>query len=254
MGSFAEFSIDGYPLIESKSYVINEVAALFREADKRLVTRDAGEQEPGAPPPEGDVLGPAVLYQTSAGVVAERLDIIGFTLARAERDFNQLLKAELSELSGLDDLFAGRIVQLSKLTFENYGANLKVVLAEGWRPERYHSDKNPGLNEIETYILTDEDDESLYGFFCSDIRSFIRLASSLVSPAAIVAMDLTELVDAGYYDAADHVASRAVAALTEDYAANAKINRSDRGILGLRHPKRLPLYSLPSPCGPLYLF
>ena len=46
MGSITEFSIDGYPLLETKSYAVDEVLAIFRESDKRVFDRKVSERNP----------------------------------------------------------------------------------------------------------------------------------------------------------------------------------------------------------------
>lgn len=54
-----EFSIDGYPLLETKSYAVDEVLAIFRESDKRVFDRKVSERNPmvwGTPSPEDDEL------------------------------------------------------------------------------------------------------------------------------------------------------------------------------------------------------
>jgi hypothetical protein len=59
VGSFTEFSIDGYPLLETKSYAANEVLAVFRESDKRVFERKFSERNPivwRIPSPEEDEL------------------------------------------------------------------------------------------------------------------------------------------------------------------------------------------------------
>jgi hypothetical protein len=59
--------------------------------------------------------------------------------------------------------------------------------------------------------------------FCLDLRCLIRLACSLVAPEAIVEQDLTEVVNAGYYDKDDAICANAVQELTSNCPANAKL-------------------------------
>jgi hypothetical protein len=44
MGSYTEFSVDGYPLVETKSFAVPEVLAVFRESDKRVFQRMFSER------------------------------------------------------------------------------------------------------------------------------------------------------------------------------------------------------------------
>ena len=44
MGSYTDLSVDGYPLIQTKSAVIPEVMTIFRETDRRLFVRNLSER------------------------------------------------------------------------------------------------------------------------------------------------------------------------------------------------------------------
>lgn len=46
MGSYTELSIGGYPLITSKSAVVDEVMTIFRETDRRVFVRHVSERNP----------------------------------------------------------------------------------------------------------------------------------------------------------------------------------------------------------------
>lgn len=44
MGSITDLSVDGYPLLQTKSAVIPEVMTIFRETDRRLFVRNLSER------------------------------------------------------------------------------------------------------------------------------------------------------------------------------------------------------------------
>ncbi len=44
MGSYTEFSVNGYPLVQTKSYAVPEVLSVFRESDKRVFQRMFSER------------------------------------------------------------------------------------------------------------------------------------------------------------------------------------------------------------------
>lgn len=261
MGSFTEFSIDGYPLLETKSYAINEVIAVFRESDKRILERKFSERNPivwGTASAEKDELETAILYQSNAKTIAQRLDIMGFTLARAKQGFDRLRADRLLEISSYgeaeQDLFKKTSRQLNTMTFENYAESLRSIIARRLHPALFREDRRPDLTDGEKYILEDSEyeDNALMGFFCSDARYLIRLACSLVAPKAVVEQDLTEVVNAGYYNMENAIAVDAITALTRDYPANAKIiilteGSSDAGILrealSILYPHLIDFYS-----------
>lgn len=232
MGSITEFSIDGYPLLETKSYAVDEVLAIFRESDKRVFERKVSERNPmvwGAPSSKDDEPETAILYQCSAEKIAHRLDIMGFTLARAKQSFERLLREKLLEISSADeggeDLCTDSRKQLSMMTFEDYAENLRSIMSRRLRQAPFGRSERTDLTDTERYILEADlyQEDLLMGFFCSDARFLIRLACSLVAPDAIVEQDLTDVVYAGYYRMEDPIVSNAITALTVDYPANAKI-------------------------------
>ncbi len=131
-----EFSIDGYPLLETKSYAVDEVLVIFRESDKRVFDRMLSERNPmvwGIPSPEDDELETVILYQSTAERIAQRLDIMGFTLARAKEDFELALREKLLNIpppeEGEEDVFEKDRKQFEKMTFEDYAENLRSIIS-----------------------------------------------------------------------------------------------------------------------------
>jgi len=54
MGTYTDFLVAGYPLINSKSAVVAEAMTVFRESDRRVLTRRCGDKNPlvwGMPTP-----------------------------------------------------------------------------------------------------------------------------------------------------------------------------------------------------------
>jgi HEPN/Toprim N-terminal domain 1 len=258
MGSYTEFSVDGYPLVETKSYAAPEVLAVFRESDKRVYQRRLSERNRmtwGEVKPENDELETVILYQASAAKIAQRLDIMGFSLQRAQQDFEHLRREHLEEIQpeddGLEDVWAESRAEIERLTFADFGENLCSVMRRKLRKVPFEDKDRSDVSGGERYIL-DYNEDYLMGFFCSDTRFLIRLACALVPPDAIVEQDLTEVVNAGYYQQEEAVCENAVRTLTEDYPANAKIiivteGSTDAAILrealGLLYPHLIEFYS-----------
>jgi len=258
MGSYTEFSVDGYPLVNSKSYAIPEVLAVFRESDKRILQRRFSERNQmvwGEVKPEDDELEEVILYQTSAAKIAQRLDIMGFSLRRAEQDFERLRKEHVEELipdeDDPEDLWAEDRAEIDRLTFADYAQNLRSVMRRKLRSAPFEDRNNSDVTRLERYIL-DYNEDYIMGYFCSDIRYLIRLACSLVEEDAPVEQDLTEVVNAGYYQRDEPISENAIQTLIDDYPANAKIivvteGSSDtmilREALTLLYPHLIEFYS-----------
>lgn len=262
MGSMTEFSIDEYPLLETKSYAVDEVLAIFRESDKRVFDRKLSERNPmvwGSPSLEDDKLESVILYQSTAEKIAQRLDIMGFTLAHAKQDFERALREKLLDIplpeEDEEDVFAKDREQFEKMTFEDYAESLRSIISRRIPRAPLGDSERGDLSDSERYIVEADyyQEDLLMGYFCSDTRFLIRLACSLVASDAIVEQDLTEVVNAGYYETEDPIADNAIKALTDDYPANAKIiilteGSSDAAIL------RESLSPLPSSRRVLRLF
>ena len=251
MGSYTQFSVDGYPLVDTKSYAVPEVLSVFRESDKRVFQRMFSERNPmvwGKIKPEDDELETVILYQASAEKIAQRLDIMGFSLRRAEQDFERLRRERIEEIQpdedDLEDVWAESRTEIERLTFTDYADNLRSVMQRKLCTEPFEDRNGPDVSDAERYIL-EHNEDYLMGYFCSDTRFLIRVACSLVPPDAVVEQDLTEVVNAGYYQADEPICESALRTLTEDYPANAKIiivteGSSDAAILrealGLLYP------------------
>lgn len=141
--------------------------------------------------------------------------------------------------------------EIEHLTFENYGDALRSVMRRKLRAVPFEDRNRPDLSDIERYILGYDDDYFL-GYFCSDIRFLIRVVCSLVPSDTVVEQDLTEVVDAGYYDVDEPICEDALRELILDYPLNTKIiivteGSSDAAILrealGILYPHLIDFYS-----------
>ena len=91
MGTYTELAVNGYDLISTKSAVAPSVMTIFRESDRKEFEQpreggDNGEVEM------------VVRYECSAGKIIDRLEVMGFTLVRAQAEFEQGLKDEVAQL------------------------------------------------------------------------------------------------------------------------------------------------------------
>jgi hypothetical protein len=147
-------------------------------------------------------------------------------LDRARDDFEVLRLRRIEELRpGEDDLandlFGDDRRLLEGLTFESYAENLRDIMEHRLRSGPLGDSKGDDVSEISRYTLALNEDFTL-GYFALDLRCLIRLACALVGTDDIVEQDLTEVVNAGYYDRDDDVCADAIRGLTSDYPSNSK--------------------------------
>jgi len=226
MGTYTEFSVAGYPLINSKSAAVPEAMTVFRESDKRVFTRRLGDRSPlvwgDAYAKEANEVETATVYVCSTEAVIARLEVMGFTLNRARRDFESGRQAELATYQewAKDELWlADKVKLIESITFDAYLGALRQVLAEGLRPKPFDDHEKPGLSAVVRYLLDDNDDY-LFGFFASDIRCLIRAACEAAPRASEVTQDITDLVDGGYYAPEEPVCQHSIDSLILGHLQN----------------------------------
>lgn len=229
MGTYTDFSVAGYPLINSKSAVVPEAMTVFRESDKQFFARKLGDRNPlvwgDTYADEADEVETATVYVCSTDAVIARLEVMGFTINRARRDFESGRQAELAKYQewAKDDpdplWFADKVNLIESLSFDAYLGAWRQVLSEGLRPKPFDDDKKPGLSAAVRYILDDNDDY-LFGFFASDIRCLIRVVCEVSPKPSEVIQDITDLVDGGYYTAEESVCQQSIDSLTLGHLEN----------------------------------
>ena len=203
MGSYTDLSIGGYPVLQTKGAVDHEVMTIFRESDKRVFPRLLSERNElvwGKPDTnEEDEIETAVLYASDAHKVADRLDIMGFTMARVRHAFEPA-RTE------------ARATVLRELTFERYVVAVRRILRSQALPWRQERSNGKELDPVARFLIQ-HFDEYVLAFLSPDVRVFLRLACDLVGPESAVVQDITELVASGYYDQDQPVCSQAVCEL-----------------------------------------
>jgi hypothetical protein len=227
MGTYTHLTIADYPVVYSKSEIVPEAMTVFRETDRQVFTRRLDERNRlvWGEGESNDEVEEAIEYSCEAQVAIERLNIMGFSLNRARREYEEGRRFELAEFEerardGDDQWFRDEWEVLKTLDFERYSQGLAVVLRDGLRPRPFDDHKAAGLEPGVKYIL-DEPYERTLGFLGGDVRLLLRVICGLVDPGARVVQDITDLVDAGYYGRNEPVCANAIRNLTEGHPENA---------------------------------
>lgn len=226
MGSYTDLSIDGYPILETKSYVIPEVMTLFQESDKRVAPRKLSERNEliwGEVSPEEDQDEIAVTYSCEVWKVIDRLNVMGFTMPRIRREFETARISEVEKYAAWledsdDDWCRDDLDYFTNLTFDCYTDALRIVLEKRIRSPIF-GEPSSDLDPIEKRIIGENEDH-VFGFLGSDIRCFIRLSCELAPKDSLVVQDITEVVHAGYYEENEPVCSNAIRSLTAGHPEN----------------------------------
>ncbi|MCG9628777.1 hypothetical protein L1D34_28635 [Vibrio mediterranei] len=229
MGSYCQLYIAEYPVFSSKSYVSPAVMTMFREGDKALFRRRFSERnqvEWGHVEPDDEDFETAVEYRAKVKDLRQRLDIIGFSLARVRSEFEEVKSAKIEKLKEWpkdddDPLWDDTIKVLEGNSFEDYMAAYKDILSSKIHPV-YYLEKNENASELIEYMLKDND-EFFWGFPCLDLRCFFRVLLEIAPSESEAVQDISDLVSSGYYAETDEVCHIALEEIIGDYAVNSKI-------------------------------
>jgi hypothetical protein len=257
MGTWTEFTVADYPLLPSKSEVIPVAMTVFRETDRRVFQRRLSERnELVWGRGRSKRIETAIEYSCKTGRVIDRLNIMGFNVARARREFDAGLAAELEQYEDWAqnrdfEWAAEKVAFLRTLTFDAYVTAFTEVIRRKLRRPPFEDRKKVGLSPTVKYIV-DEHDEGGFGFFGGDIRLLIRLACEVVPPESMVVQDITSLVGGGYYGPEEPVCEDAIRSLTARHPENSPRiilteGATDTAILkdalSLLFPHLLPYYT-----------
>lgn len=210
MGTYTEFEVNGYQLLTTKSAVVPEIMTVFQESDRQEFSRpiDASDAE--------DVR-TVVRYESTASRIIDRLEVMGFTLARARAEFDAERRSEIERWEDEEhDWRPDNLPLLKRMTFRSYQRALgRVMTAKLYG----YSDEPVTRDPVSRYIL-DDHDELVLGWFGNDIRLLIRTACEVVPGGAPVAQDITDLIAAGYYTASERVCEQATIGLLSQHPEN----------------------------------
>jgi hypothetical protein len=205
MGSYWALKIDEFQLVSNKGELPDDILCLFQERDRRVRNSNHHGSEDRI----------QYEYVVSVGAMRERLDVLGFTAERSERDFQEGLDAEIERIEERD----AEIERIGRyeFTFDDSLSVLRELTLEGWKDAlatmartgvNYWDDPEPWKNHPVIHRILDEDDYTLM-HFGSDYRYFIRDALEALPDATEIILDLTDVTHAGYYDEDQPVAADA---------------------------------------------
>lgn len=231
MGTYTDFTIADFTVASSKSAVIPELMTVFRESDRKQYKRHA---ESGAPllgekleATHADDVEDVVEYSCPIAKAIERLNIMGFTLAKARRDFDTGRAYEIEKYESWNDddpslgSWADKLRFLRSLSFESYLEALKTVVSEKICSYSADGQRKKLLSPVQNHIV-EGTDEYLFGFFAEDIRCLVRAVCEVAPPDQFVVQDISQLVSGGYYGPDTEVCSESIQALVAGHPENSK--------------------------------
>ena len=235
MGSYAPLTIGGYELFSTKSYVDPIAMSVFSEADRVAVIDATGGSQGSAPLPvawsrseliehgEQDV---RIVYRTSSGAVADRLEAMGVSIDEVRAAFERhiLQRADEIEEAAEDDDLSHKALSamLHDATFLDWSSAFRKFMADGVEPAWPSLAPESLRTEMMKFIAEEAEDGSFFGL-PGDARWLLRAVTEVCGPDLIVEYDVTELVLSGYYELHEPIADRAKAGLRREARHNAPL-------------------------------
>ena len=230
MGSYTELYIDDYPVLSSKSYVDGEVMTIFSESDKKTYKRRISERNKliWGEWSENDDQEEEVAheYTTNVAHAIDRLEVIGFTLPKANEELNSWVKEHIQMYK---EELTGPLAEFRKLEIDllEY-VNIKdfIIAFKELREKQFPLGSNVnteefGLSDLGAYLTNGGG--WMFNYPGNDIRCYLRVFLESCSSDSLVTQDITEITNAGYYEINDYVRDIEVDNLTCDYEVNSKI-------------------------------
>jgi hypothetical protein len=235
MSSYGHLEIAGYLLTQERNYIDPLLMTMFQDSERESRTRLLSERNPMMwgewEDGEEDTEETAFEYSTTVRIAIQRLEIMGFTLHKAQEEFEAGVSSSIefyqreqewhrlfpSEgVDSLRDHTETRLRLYRSLTFDIWMRLMEQVIAKRL--------KQPSpIDEIQfpyvKLLLWDED----FAFEYSDIRYFLRAILELFEADELLILDYTELVHAGYYSEQDALRDLAIEELSEGFATNQKV-------------------------------
>lgn len=255
MGSYTSFSVDGYQLLSSKSYVDAVVMTVFTEAEKFV--REVQQSDADS---EDDYSVTVVGYSALGGVVQDRLEAMGFTLSATRAVFEAGIRLQIQEAEDRAASCSGRsegrsadsetdkIYEhmaksyaeethiLQSLSFEVWLENFRLLRQKdlnSWDLTLKEGDASVrDLPPLERFMLSA--DEFPFRFPPCDIRFLIRAVVEACGVGSTFQLGLTDVTSSGYYETTDPVANDARAELISDYPLNTKVVVLTEGVTDRR--------------------
>lgn len=189
MGSYCAIQFDDMEVVTAKSYVPDDFAALFQESDRDLTRRPEDESDEEARA--------SFRYRASRETILRRLSLLGATRDAAVDSFETWLKDLRETWNGYEeDGWGQETAKASRsLTFAEWSRRVPEVLAT-----RY-SDDAPGrepVDEIDRHMRELQDDWLSFDAYGS-LFSLRAMLDACVD-VKWVTLDMTDVVEAGYYE------------------------------------------------------
>ncbi len=233
MSSQVDLYINKYNVISQTSYVMPEMAMIFRENDKKVYKRKIdGEYETFCE------------YSNTVRNIKDRLEIMGYTIDNIKNNFEKDILIDIKELEDMISDYSfdiksdlRKVKLLKRAGFKAWQNAFKYILENKLNISYWtESEYKKGTPELVKYMLNNIDYGTLYNYPGGDIYSILRIFLESCDDNKIVKLDLSHLVNAGWYELNQSVCKDTIELAKKEYPIYEKIvilteGSTDRKIL-----------------------
>jgi HEPN/Toprim N-terminal domain 1 len=245
MGSYAECWASNFYVESTKNDVDPSLMQLFCSSDKKVITANEanlphqlsrrvryGVDDEDDIENEDDIN--FVFYSTSAKIVKDRLELIGYSLANAKKVYLHSLECEISKYEkwiegSHGDVFQSTLKILHSMSLDKWLTALKEINTKGLT-QISRMEELYGESLIQNNVM-DNNDGSLisymlkhdwYGFPGADLNVALRLVFEIIPADEDFVYDVTDLISSGYFDIEDDLVEYARNISSQDYYNSGK--------------------------------
>lgn len=247
MSSVCHLEIAGYPVCEDTGNVHPLIMTIFQDSERHTKRRKRSDRNPIVRDDWTNWLKvaeneeeTAFQYSTLTTHAIQRLDIMGFTLERARKEFEAGIASSVELVAKTDPSMEfwrfesseqeyrppsfyreERIRLYRNFSFDRWLQAIKEIISRRLKSRWSIVPKDePFIYEM---LSSNRPEIESFEFQYSDIRYFLRAVLEVCDDDAPVVLDYTELVGEGYYEADDELRKLALEELSQDFVVNQKI-------------------------------
>ena len=212
MGSYAQITIAGYPIVSTKNHYLKWY---FRKKDRCIRTRPKSQRNPliwvAADPTERDEEETDYLYVCPGTVLRRRLDLAGFNRETLEREFNECITQRIANREVFTQNYewakdyAQPIPILKTSSLADWLKALKTAVDESIGGRCWDEVKNKYSDPVLPLLFVPDDfsdEPSIHdtAFPCKTLES-MAVAMLEITPSDVeCVLDVTDLVGGGWTD------------------------------------------------------
>jgi hypothetical protein len=265
MGSYSSFRIGSFEIYSVKNDIDPLLMTLFRPFEKRVFASTFGASAADRLGDGDDPHEPltVVRYETTAGVMRDRLDLMGYSIDLARDAFERgrlrgcedraALYEKYRDDAILSDYADRELETLGRLTLDDWLLGFRFILENQLvRPHHLRRDLYDAGYPFPVGYMLGRSQEEFLGFPVFDSRLFLRAALEGVDPSETVSQDLTDLIAGGWFDSEDDVVAHADYLITADFSTTQRIivltegssdKRALEAVLLIRRPHLVDYFS-----------